>query len=368
MPGRILINGCFLSHEPTGIQRYSWEISSRLLSGANNAHLLIPGGLKIAAGYDFTSLPKPEIVGGGNIRLWEQLTLPRLVKVGDSLWTPAGLGPLNAPRHLLTVHDLSVLEHPEWFSRRYALFYRALQPIAIRRASALSAVSHFTKGRIEKLLHISQQRISVVGNAVSSEMHSRSQHQDAHIRAEMGIPGKYILAVGSVEPRKNLPRLVAAFQLVAKSNPDLFLVVVGSHRAIYGSVDLSPGAVNRVMMTGYVLNEQLGALYRGATIFAYPSVYEGFGIPPLEAMACGVPVLTSNVTALPEVVADAAVTVDPLDVDAIAAKLNDLLLNNELREACVSRGLKRAASFTWDNSASAILEVLLRLQESEVSK
>ena len=152
MPGNVLINGCFLTHQPTGIQRFSWEISRRILTSVDFAQLVIPSNLEIAEGYDFTGIPNPRRVGVGNARIWEQRTLPRLLHHGDSLWTPAGLGPLYSRAHLLTVHDLSVLEHPEWFCRKYATFYRALQPVAIRRASAISAVSYFTKQRIPAII------------------------------------------------------------------------------------------------------------------------------------------------------------------------------------------------------------------------
>ncbi len=368
MPGKVFINGCFLVHQPTGIQRYAWEISRRIVNMVDFAELIVPKDLPIAEGYDFTGLRKPTGIGSGSIRLWEQLALPRLIGKNDALWTPAGLGPLFARSHLLTVHDLSVLEQPTWFSRSYAMFYRAFQPQAIRRATAVSAVSAFTKQRIQDILGVSPNKISVVGNAVSEEMTVVSHAGDEDVRDQLGISGRYILAVGSLEPRKNLDRLVAAFALIEQDFPDLSLVIVGSHRDIYARVELGKRTADKIHLTGYVRNEQLGALYRGSTVFAYPSIYEGFGIPPLEAMACGVPVLTSNVTALPEVVGEAAITVDPTDVSAIANGLKLLVSDQGLRARCISAGLARAASFSWDKSASEILRLLLQISDVGAAK
>ena len=359
MPNRIIINGCFLQHNPTGVQRYAWEVTKRLLQLQVDAYIVTPENLQISQYYG--RIPQASLLKWGTmpVRLWEQIVLPRMLEKGDVLWTPAGLGPLyGVRRHLLTIHDISVIEHPEWFSKNYARFYKFLQPIAIRDAARIITVSQYSSSRLQQCLNVPASKIDISLNAADEIFTSEPSSKDSDVILKYKLPEKYLLAVGSLEPRKNLVRLIEAYQSIRTEIPDVTLVLVGEARSIYGDSNLNPNLYANVIFTGYVPSEHLPALYRGALAFAYPSIYEGFGIPPLEAMACGLPVLTSNSTSLPEVVGDAALLVNPENVKEIANGLLRLVCDDDLREDLQQKGLERAQMFSWKNTTQAVLNAL----------
>lgn len=259
---------------------------------------------------------------------WYHLGLPRRARRADVLHCTTFRAPLRArPPVVVTVHDLALLRHPEAFPPWHRLYGRAGLRQVVRAAAAVVAVSEFTRRETESLLGVPAERIRVVPNAVEPLFSPEGP------RAE----GEYALAVGTLEPRKNLPRAVEAARRAGVE-----LRVAGARG--WGGVEV-PGRVGRVT------DEELAALYRGALCLVYPSLYEGFGIPVLEAMACGCPVVTSRGGACEETAGGAAVLVDPLDVDAIAAGIRNALgRREELRAA----GLRRAGQFSWSRSADAV--------------
>jgi len=261
--------------------------------------------------------------------LWYPLVLRR-ARV-DVLHCPTYRGPLH-PRVplVVTVHDLAVFRHPEAFNRWTRTYSRRVVPRVVRAASRVIAVSDFTRRELVELLGVSHDRIRVVPNGVEDDFAPEGPTAD----------GDYVLAVGTLEPRKNLDRLVAAAR-----RADVELRVVGARG--WGGVRV---AGNGVRWLGEVPDEELARLYRGALCLAYPSLYEGFGIPVLEAMACGTPVVTSAGGATEEVAGGAAVLVDPLDLAAIAGGIEQAVgRRDELRR----RGLERARRFTWADAARA---------------
>jgi glycosyltransferase involved in cell wall biosynthesis len=262
---------------------------------------------------------------------------------------------------IVTIHDTAVLEHSEWFNPQFAAWYRFLIPRLATRVRRIIAVSHYTKARISEICSIPEYKIKVVQNGVGPEFTPTSQQQITFTKESLGIPGvQYILALGTVEPRKNIDRLIRAWGQVVESIPDNIWLVVGGGkgpRRIFGRMhkySLPP----RVFFCGFVPNEMLPALYSGAMITTYPSLYEGFGLPALEAMACGCPVLTSNTTALPEIVRDAAILVNPYDCEAIAYGLLKLIVDEELRVKLRRLGLKRAKNFSWKRAANETFKIL----------
>ena len=249
----------------------------------------------------------------------------------DVLHCPAHRGPLrsNVPL-VVTVHDLAVLRHPETFNRWTRTYSRVVLPRLARAAARVIAVSEFTKREAVTLLGVEERRVRVIGHGVTAPFTPDGPAAE----------GEYVLAVGTVEPRKNLRRVAEAVEQSGAAE----LRVVGAQG--WGNVG--------VESLGFVGDDELARLYRGAACVVYPSLYEGFGLPVLEAMACGTPVVTSESGATAELANGAAVLVNPLEVDSIAAGIAEALRRpDELRAA----GLARAASYTWEDAGRATVEV-----------
>jgi glycosyltransferase involved in cell wall biosynthesis len=293
--------------------------------------------------------------------LWEQIYLPATVH-GRLLWSPNNTGPIAVAKQVCTIHDLIPVEHPEWFSARFASWYAWLLPRLASRVRHIIAISEYTKQRIVDRLRVPEHKITAIPNGVDARFSRRGAEEIEAVRRRLGLDCRtYLLTVGSLEPRKNLARLVEAWRRVQAEIPaEVELVIAGgvANPRVFATVT-SVGPPPRTRFIGYVADEDLPALYSGAEALVYPSLYEGFGLPPLEALACGTPVVTSNGTSLPEVVADAAVLVDPYDVDSIAGGMWQILSRGSLRDALRAKGPERAREFTWERTASQTLEVLL---------
>jgi glycosyltransferase involved in cell wall biosynthesis len=279
----------------------------------------------------------------------------------DIVHYPANFGPASGARNLVvTVHDLSFLKHPEWFRPDRAWYYR----MAIRRtvglAARLIADSQATADDLNALLGVPAGRIEVIPLGVSAEFQPSSADIRDKVRRAYGLPERFFLYVGTLEPRKNLPRLVEAWSRVADGAPDL--VIAGragwKNRALDAAIARSAHRA-RIHRPGFVAQADLPALLSAADAFVWPSLFEGFGLPPLEAMACGAPVLTSNVSCLPEVVGDAALMVDPADTGAIADGLQRLATDAALRSELRKKGAARAQAFTWERTARLTVQSYL---------
>jgi glycosyltransferase involved in cell wall biosynthesis len=261
---------------------------------------------------------------------WYLAALPVGARGDDVLHCTAHRGPLLSPTPLVvTVHDLAVIRHPETFNRWTRAYSRALLPRLARRATRVIAVSTFTAREAVELLGIDEERVRVIPHGVEPPF---EPHGPA-------AGGDYVLAVGTLEPRKNLPRVV-----LAAERAGVDVRVVGAPG--WGDID--------VESEGFVSDDELARLYRGSLCLVYPSLYEGFGLPVLEAMACGTPVVTSASGALAELADGAAVLVDPRDVEAIAAGIREAVSR---REELRAAGLERARTFTWEAAAGATADV-----------
>ncbi len=339
---QIALNARFYVHRPTGMQRYAVEMCRRF-----SEHL--------------DPVRPVKALRGPAGHLWEQIYLPSAVH-GRLLWSPNNTGPLAIGRQVCTIHDLIPIDRPEWFSPRFSSWYRWLLPRLAKRVRHLIAISEYTKQRIVERLGVPPEKVTVIPNGFDQRFSPRGATEIENVRQALGLPDRpYLLCVGSLEPRKNLLRLLRAWRKVVESTAgDVELVVAGAVASsrVFGSVSLDP-LPPRTHFTGYVSDEHLPALYSGALALIYPSLYEGFGLPPLEAMACGTPVVTSNGTSLPEVVADSAVLVDPENVASIAAGIQQILSNPGLRERLRRSGLERAKCFTWEQAARQTLALLL---------
>jgi glycosyltransferase involved in cell wall biosynthesis len=271
---------------------------------------------------------------------------------------------LRRSKSLVVVYDTTYLDTPEavenWHFRRYL---RWAVPRSIRRASQVIAISESTKRSLMRHYGTSADKISVVTPALDHTMFapSTSDQIDA-VRAKHGIDKPYILSVGTIEPRKNLVGLLRAFALTSEEfNQKYALVLVGGKGWLDEQINELYEQLSKrmtIIRTGYVPSDELPALYSGASVFVYPSLFEGFGMPPLEAMACGTPVITADNSSLPEVVGDAGILVEATDAAQLAREMQELLADPERAAELRAKGLARAQSFTWEASAKELLGVM----------
>lgn len=273
-----------------------------------------------------------------------------------------------------TIHDLSFEHLPETFKRRSRMQLRLTVRRTAQRAAHVIAPSEFTRRDLLETYRLDPARVTTIPLAVSPRFRPVEDEEEiGRVRSRYGLGGEYVLAVGSIQPRKNLARLVRAYALLrrerGRSNlPQL--VLVGKRAWLYGETLRAieaEGAGDSVILTGYVSEADLPALYTGALCFAYPSYFEGFGLPPLEAMSCGAPVLAGSLTSLPEVVGDAGLLADPFDEGALARALARLIDDDALRAELRARGLRRARLFDWRDTARMTLQVYRRVMGEAVS-
>ncbi|MEO5952114.1 MAG: glycosyltransferase family 1 protein [Chloroflexia bacterium] len=255
---------------------------------------------------------------------------------------------------VLSVHDVSYKLFPQYFSPRVRFLLSLLVGPSVRRAACVIAISENTRRDIIRFYRADPDRVIVTPLAASPRFKPQPPEEIARIRRIYNLHTDYILAVGNKQPRKNLRRLIRAFAALALDFPDLTLAIAGQSGWQGSQIEAEVstlGLTNRVRFTGYIPEADLPALYSGATIFCYPSLYEGFGLPPLEAMSCGTPTITSNTSSLPEVVANAALTINPTSIPDLTNALHTLLQDPAKRHEYAQRGIARAAHFSWERTA-----------------
>lgn len=337
----IVVNVRAQSAGLTGVQRYIRELCSRL--GAR-VQAIGPG--------------RP--LRGMRGHLWEQIVLPGIAG-RHLLWSPANTGPLSIGHQVLTIHDLASIDHPEWFGMRFSTWYRSITPLLARRVSRLITVSQFSKRRLLELTGIPESRVAVIPNGVDSRFHPRSPDEIRRMREKTNIkPRSYFLSVSSLEPRKNLPQLLKAWELsVSRLPKDVWLVIAGAEGKdnIFRATNIQT-IPPRVLFAGFVADEDLPALYSGAIALVYPSMYEGFGLPALEAMAAGTVPIAADATALPEVVGDAGLLVDPFQVEELTQAIIRIAEDSTLRAQLCCRAVQRSRCFTWECAADRTWRVL----------
>ena len=254
---------------------------------------------------------------------------------------------------ICTIHDICFEHNASWFSRKDYLFQKTLIPYAAKRADHIITVSEFSRQDIIKCYGIAPEKISVVYDAADDQFKEANdiENKASSVREKYNIgETQYVLSVGNLNPRKNISRLIRAFHMMKeKYGGNEKLVIVG--KKDYGTDELFSEEQNDIIFTYYVDNEDLIGFYQGAACYVYPSLYEGFGIPPLEAMACGTPVAVSNRTSMPEVVGDAGLYFDPEDEMQIMQCIYRLLTDDRLREKLIRSGYERVKCFDWKISA-----------------
>jgi glycosyltransferase involved in cell wall biosynthesis len=354
----------------SGVETYTYRVVEEILKlDKENKYKLFYNGV------EKISFPELHFLNASHIQkrwpnkllaLTTQFGFPKFEKyIGfeGNFWMPnlnhVALSPKT--KLILTVHDISPFARPEFYNLKRRLWHWSSHfGKLVRRADKILAVSEFTKQDLINKFNIPAGKVFVTPLGVNSEVFNLALSEDKlrQVRNSYALPGNFILYLGTLEPRKNVAGLIKAFDRVQS---DVHLVIAGRQGWKYGEIfdaaSKSPKK-NKIQFLGFVEEGDKPYLMKLASAFAFPSFYEGFGLPVLEAMALGVPVLTSSITSLPEVAGDAALLVNPYNIDEMAFGLDQLLIDQDLRNSLVAKGLQRSAEFTWQRCAEETLKVL----------
>ena len=368
---RVGIDGYPLSEPRTGVGHYTLELARALalISPADHFELVSP------APFDGAALGEIERAHLSNL----QTTNPRASSVRGHWWS-IGL-PLYARRaqfdlfhgtnfdvplwknrrSVVTIHDLSALLHPEKHRARLVRRARVRLPLVIRIADLIITPTESVKREVCQHLGVRPDKVTAIPSAARRSFQPEPSAQTAEVRQRLGVENDFLLFVGTLEPRKNLLTLLKAFeQIISHSSLRPQLVIAGGEGWLMDesfAFIRESGVSERVRLTGYLTDDDLRGLYSSCSVFIYPSVYEGFGLPPLEAMACGAAVIAGRIPSLQETLGSAARLVEPLDVDALAKSIIEVLEDESLRQELSKAGLEQAGKFSWEQTARLTLDV-----------
>lgn len=346
----LYINGRFLTKPRTGVERYAYNIC-KALARLQQPYTIVCPKKPIHKDYDVSGL---NIVyyGVGNSHFWEQCVLPFffLGKKNYIVISFTGLGSILIRHKIMTIHDLSFLKNPSWYSRAYYWFYRIMTPLAVKTSQHILTVSEFSKSEILSFYSfLKPERISVAYNAIDGNL-----FRPLPSAADSQPSERFILCVSSIDPRKNFARLVEA----CKNLNGTKLYIVGVYNRVFGQTTGLDANAENIRFLGRVNDQELVRLYNQADCFVFPSLYEGFGLPLIEAMACGCPVLTSDIPVLKEVCGDAAIYFNPYDInninDTIIQYLNS---NSNQKDIMREKGFQVVKRFSWDDSAKRVAQL-----------
>jgi glycosyltransferase involved in cell wall biosynthesis len=347
----IYINSRFLTQKITGSQRFAIEISRQLKKILPEARFVSP---KNIIHYDIAKELEVESFGKLTGHLWEQIELPLYLRKKGSplLLNLVNTAPIFYKNKMVVIHDISWKHFPDAVSKKFYLWYKFLIPKISKTSKSIFTVSNFSKKDISEGLNVDINKFEVVYNAISENF------KFLNISRE-----KIILSVASLQPYKNLEGLIKAFIVLKNKNKffDFKLVLVGGYnKKVFAKTNVFELSKNRedIVFTGYLPDEKLVEYYNRASLFVFPSFFEGFGLPPLEAMACGCPCVVSNAASLPEVCGDAVVYCNPYDPEDIARAMYEVLNSEDLRNYLVQKGFERVKMFSWEKTAREILKII----------
>jgi glycosyltransferase involved in cell wall biosynthesis len=362
----IAINAHLLAHTRSfrraGVSHYIEQLLQHLarVDQTNQYTIFTTRGLDAAAlglPPHFTIQPSRFPTINPRVRIpWEQFLAPLILRQqrADLFHGTLNVVPLACPvPSVVTIHDLAFIRFPYTFRSYNRTYLDLATRVSVRRATRILAVSEHTRREVVGLLGVPAERVVVTPNAARVHFHPPAAEALAAFRTRHSLPEQFVLYVGTLEPRKNLTTLLDAYAQIARQSAVPLLVGGGKgwmYDAVFARLE-ALGLRDRVHFVGYLDEEELPLWYAAARLFVFPSLYEGFGMPPLEAMACGTPVVTSNSSSLPEVVGDAGLMVAPMDVDALADAIMRLLSDEALHADLRERGLRRAQQFAWHTTA-----------------
>jgi glycosyltransferase involved in cell wall biosynthesis len=339
----IIVNARFLTQQLTGVQRFAIEIS-KILHKLNDKIIFVThaGVLNQELANELEAV----IVGKNKGTIWEQVDLRYYLTLKQKplLINFCNTGVLFYSKQVVTIHDMSYKVNPKWFSKRFYWWYNFLIPHIANKSLKILTVSNSSKNDIIDYLKIAPQKISVIYN--SSYLNTNNNFDDVN-------RGKYLLTVSTINPRKNLNNLVKAFNKITEK---VQLIIIGVESSNFRSVFNKELLNSNIIIKGYIPDGEIGSLMKHAEAFIYLSFYEGFGLPPLEAMGMGCPVVVSDIHAHREICGNAALYADPDDIDDIKNKINDLLANDTLKKKLIIAGQENIKRFSWLNSANQVLK------------
>lgn len=342
----IVINARFLTQKTTGVQRFAIEICNRLPNsiGGKEIIFVVPNSEIISKLKD-----NKRIVLTGNLKgqLWEQIDLPLFLKKNNNplLINFVGISPVIYKNKIMFLYDLAFKHHPEWFSFLFQKTYNLLIPKALKNSKLVVTDSNYVKTDIQESYGIEDGKIKVIYAAPATMFKNMDLEKE-----------KIILTVSSIDPRKNLFRTIEAFN---KIESDYKLVIVGAKNKAFSKVVLDESLLNdKIIFTGYLEDEELLNMYNKAEIFIYASLFEGFGIPPLEAQSCGCACIVSNTTSLPEVYGDSVEYCNPYSIQSIENKLVELIKNRKRIKELQSKGEQNMKKYSWNTSSEIFIKIL----------
>ena len=345
----LYINGRFLTQPMTGVERYAYNICKAMARLQQSFTIVCPK-TPIHQDYDVSDLTIVHY-GIGNSHFWEQCVLPFFFigKKNYLVLSFTGLGSILIRHKVMTVHDLSFLKNPSWYSRTYYWYYRFMTPLAVKTSQHILTVSEFSKNEILGFYSfLKAEKISVVYNAIDRQLFKPQTSDTSH---QTSAP--FVLCVSSIDPRKNFARLIEACQGLTGAK----LYIVGKYNRVFSQQMALETTSDHIQFLGRVSDEELVRLYNQAACFVFPSLYEGFGLPPLEAMACGCPVLVSDIPVEREVCGDAALYFNPLDPHHILQTITQYLNDADvLKEKMRQKGFENIMRFSWEKSAESLIK------------
>ncbi len=352
----LYINGRFLTQPMTGVDRYAYSICKALLELGYSYTLICPNK-PFRADYDITGFHIVRF-GWGNSHLWEQCVLPFyfIGKKDYLVLGLMGLGSVLIPNKIMTIHDLAFIKNPSWYTKAYYCLYKLMTPLAARTSKHIITVSNYSKEEILRCYpFLKREQISVIYNAIDQQLFKPQP------KAKSQKPkAPFILCVSSIDPRKNFARLIEACQDIT----DAKLYIVGNHNRVFNDQKSLQNTSDRIRFLGRISDNELVKLYNQAECFVFPSIYEGFGLPPLEAMACGCPVLVSDIPVLREVCSDAARYFNPFEPREILHTITQYLNDADvIKEKMRQKGYENITRFSWEKSAKLVIQLIRKVSE-----
>lgn len=345
----LFVNARYLTQELTGVQRFAEQISLSLKDIRDDLVFLSPPGVLRK---DVANKLQVIEIGSKSGHLWEQIELPRYLKRNGSglLLNLGSTAPVFYENQIVTHHDVTYKRYPESFSKKFRLFYSLLVPAMLKNSRKLLTVSDFSRREINDVYGYPNEKIAIIYNAVSEDFKKELRPNGAE---------KYLLAVSSPNFHKNFHGMLKAFELL-DGKYNVSLKIIGKTATSFSRQDFSSliKDSNKIKFMGRVDDDEMISLYQNALAFVFPSFYEGFGIPPLEAQSCGCPVISSSMASMPEILRDSAIYFDPKNEADIASAMERIILDSSLRAELINKGDANVQRFSWHDSADKVSRIV----------